>query len=155
MTDFEYKSLLLLIKENDIEIDKIIKQYILLLSELTKTTMLSKDAFMNNLSEISNIGCIYVCYNRENNKINIIATGTIIFEPKISRNGSYVGHIEDIVVDIKYRSLGIANKIIEKLFYLANEKNCYKVILNCNEKLTTFYEKNGFKKNGIQMSVYL
>ena len=31
---------------------------------------------------------------------------------------------------------------------------CYKVILDCKEELVDFYSKNGFNKNGNQMSKY-
>jgi glucosamine-phosphate N-acetyltransferase len=117
--------------------------------------MLSKEVFMNNLYEITTMGVIYVCYHKTNeNKIYIVGSGTIIFEPKIIRNGKSVGHIEDIVVHEKYRSLGISKRIMEKLFYFANEHNCYKVILDCNPRLSDFYEKLGFEKHGIQMSKY-
>jgi glucosamine-phosphate N-acetyltransferase len=88
------------------------------------------------------------------NKICIVGSGTIIIEPKIIRSGKSVGHIEDIVVDEKCRSMGISKRIMEKLFSFANENNCYKVILDCNPRLSDFYEKLGFEKHGIQMSKY-
>ena len=92
--------------------------------------------------------------NTIENKIYIVGSGTIIFEPKIIRNGKSVGHIEDIVVDEKCRSMGISKRIMEQLFVFANENNCYKVILDCNPRLSNFYEKLGFEKHGIQMSKY-
>ena len=49
MTKFEYTTLLQLIQANTTQIDEIIEQYILLLSQLTQTPMLSRDIFMNNL----------------------------------------------------------------------------------------------------------
>ncbi len=110
---------------------------------------------MNNLLQITNIGQIFVCYTTEENKICFLGSGTIIFEPKIIRNCKSVGHIEDIVVDNKHRNLGIAKKIIDKLLSLANEKKCYKVILDCKYKLHDFYEKLGFENYGVQMSKYL
>jgi glucosamine-phosphate N-acetyltransferase len=85
---------------------------------------------------------------------NLFFSPTDSFEPKIIRNGKSVGHIEDIVVDEKCRSMGISKRIIEKLFSFANEHNCYKVILDCNPRLSDFYEKLGFEKHGIQMSKY-
>jgi glucosamine-phosphate N-acetyltransferase len=117
--------------------------------------MLSKEVFMNNLYKITTMGVIYVCYHKTNeNKICILGSGTIIIEPKIIRSGKSVGHIEDIVVHEKYRSLGISKRIMETLFAFANENNCYKVILDCNPRLCDFYEKLGFEKHGIQMSKY-
>lgn len=155
MNSFEYTTLLQLIQANTTQTDEIIEQYILLLSQLTQTPMLSREIFMNNLYKITTMGVIYVCYHTTiENKICIVGSGTIIIEPKIIRNGKYVGHIEDIVVDEKCRSMGISKTIIEALFFFANESNCYKVILDCNPILSDFYEKLGFEKHGIQMSKY-
>lgn len=156
MYDFEYNTLWQVIENNNIQIEEIIESYIILLSQLTETPMLSKDEFMKKLFEIKNMGYIYVCYYKNvENKICIIGSGTIIFEPKIIRSGKYVGHIEDIVVDNNFRSMGISKKIIDKLNFLAKEKNCYKIILDCKTNLCDFYEKNGFERHGVQMSKYL
>ena len=156
MSDFEYNTLWQLIEENSSQVEEIIEQYIKLLSQLTEAPMLSKDEFMKNLLEIKNMGYIYLCYyTNTENKICIIGSGTIIFEPKIIRNGKYVGHIEDIVVDNNFRSVGISKKIIDQLIHLAKEKNCYKIILDCKANLCDFYEKNGFERHGVQMSKYL
>jgi len=153
--NFKYETLWQVIENNNSQIEEIIESYIILLSQLTETPMLSKDEFMKNLLEIKNMGYIYVCYKNVENKISIIGSGTIIFEPKIIRSGKYVGHIEDIVVDNNFRSMGISKKIIDKLVLLAKEQNCYKIILDCKTNLCDFYEKNGFEKHGVQMSKYL
>ena len=101
------------------------------------------------------MGEIIICYFLDNkDKINIIGSGTIIYEPKLIHGGKYVGHIEDIIVNEKYRSLGIAKSILTELKKNANRKDCYKVILDCSEENRGFYEKNDFLYKGIQMAVY-
>jgi glucosamine-phosphate N-acetyltransferase len=154
MNNFIYIPLNKFINDNKDKINEIINQYFSLLSQLTNTPIITNEEFINNLSQISNMGCIIICYTIIENNINIIGSGTIIFEPKIIRNGKNVGHIEDIVVDEKYRSMKIGTNIFNKLIELANERNCYKVILDCTEDVSGFYEKIGFKKHGIQMSKY-
>jgi glucosamine-phosphate N-acetyltransferase len=155
MIHFEYNTLWQLIQENPTHTDEIVEQYIVLLSSLTDTPVISKELFLRNLHEIQSMGLVYVCYCKTiENQLLIVGSGTIIFEPKIIRNGKYVGHIEDIVVSEKCRSMGIAKKIINDMISLAKEKGCYKVILDCNTRLSGFYEKLGFKKHGIQMSTY-
>jgi glucosamine-phosphate N-acetyltransferase len=156
MVKFEYISLLKLVQDdNNISTEEILEKYIVLLSQLTNVSDISKEKFIENLLQIENIGHICVCYfiNSENT-IEFIGSGTIIFEPKIIRNGKCVGHIEDIVVDKNYRSVGVAREIINELLSLAGDKNCYKVILDCKNNLSEFYEKLGFEKHGIQMSKY-
>jgi glucosamine-phosphate N-acetyltransferase len=86
---------------------------------------------------------------------DIIASGTIIIEPKIIRGGKSVGHIEDIVVKKEYRGNKIAQDIIEQLNGLARENNCYKIILDCAENVKKVYENYGFEEKGYQMAVYI
>ena len=65
------------------------------------------------MEEICIIGEILICYILDNkDKITIIGSGTIIYEPKIIHGGKSVGHIEDIIVNEKYRNLGIARSIL-------------------------------------------
>ena len=136
-------------------ISEINNQYTELLSSLTKADKLSNDFFLQKIEEISTMGEIIICYYIDSiDKIHIIGTGTIIYEPKIIHNGKYVGHIEDIVVSEKHRNLGIARSILTELKKHAYVKDCYKVILDCSEENIKFYEKNDFIYKGAQMAVY-
>ena len=150
-----YKSFNEFIKNNKPSITEINNQYTELLSSLTKADKLSNDFFLQKIEEISTMGEIIICYYIDNiDKIHIIGTGTIIYEPKIIHNGKYVGHIEDIVVSEKHRNLGIARSILTELKKHAYVKDCYKVILDCSEENIKFYEKNDFIYKGAQMAVY-
>lgn len=91
----------------------------------------------------------------ESNETKIIGMGTLLLEPKIIHNFGTVAHIEDIVVDKKYRGINIGKQIINHLIQLSKDKNAYKVILNCNEKNIEFYKKCGFYKNEIEMRLDL
>ena len=77
----------------------------------------------------------------------IIATITLILEPKFIHDGKFVGHIEDVMVIKKYRNKKIGTLIINKILDHAKSHNCYKTILNCNDNTKIFYEKLGFKKS--------
>ena len=85
----------------------------------------------------------------------IIASGTVIFEPKIIRGGKYVGHIEDIVVSKSYRKQGISQEILRRLMAASTRKGCYKTILDCECNVNSVYEKAGFTEKGVQMAYYL
>jgi glucosamine-phosphate N-acetyltransferase len=90
---------------------------------------------------------IYVAYT--NNKI--VGTITLLVEPKIIHNAGKVGHIEDVVVHTKYRKKGIGKLLIDHVKIVAKEKECYKIILDCDEHNIGFYEKSGFKTKGVCM----
>jgi glucosamine-phosphate N-acetyltransferase len=89
-------------------------------------------------------------YELEN---KVVGLATVLIEPKFIHSGSKVGHIEDVVVSSKHRNLGIGKKLILKCLETAKENNCYKTILDCDDKNISFYEKLKFKKNGNCMRI--
>ena len=104
--------------------------------------------YVNNLPK--NIHHIIVEKNKE-----VIGTGKIILETKIIHNFQLVGHIEDIVIDSKFRGQNIGKQLIDYLINIAKNNNCYKVILHCNDKTSNFYKNLKFKNNNNQsMSLY-
>jgi glucosamine-phosphate N-acetyltransferase len=99
--------------------------------------------FKNKWFEISNNKFHKIYVIEFNNKI--VASGTLIVEPKFIRNCNYAGHLEDIVVDETTRGQGFARLIINKLLDISKELNCYRVTLNCHESKFGLYSKFGFK----------
>ena len=157
MSEFQYDTLLHIYQNNIENVEDIKSQYLTLLSFLANTPYVTIEDFVNQLIDISLMGDILVCYETdvENSKVNIIGSGTIIYEPKIIHGCKKVGHIEDIVVHKDYRCFGIAKNILQKLMDLGKNRNCYKIILDCKSELIPFYEKNGFHSHGVnQMSIY-
>jgi len=156
MSEIVYTQLIDLLNVNPNCIETIKENYLLLLSELTSTNYLENNIFLNNVERINKMGSIIVGVVKDirNDTFEIIASGTIIIEPKIMRDGKNVGHIEDIVVAKHMRGKGIASKIIVILKQIAKENDCYKVILDCNEQVKNIYIKNDFELKGIQMAKY-
>ena len=135
------------IHNNDIN-----KNILNILNQLSTTTNISKNKFFQFLRTLNNSHQIIVIEDIINNKI--IGMGSILIEQKIIHNMGKVAHIEDIVIDKNYRKMGLGSKIINKLKKIAKDNNCYKIILNCNEKLITYYEKYGFSQKNVQMAIY-
>lgn len=131
-------------------------KYMNLCRMLTESPDITDDDFYMNIISINHSGLLLIGYIGDPNSdfFEITATGTIFIETKIIRSGKSVGHIEDIIVHENFRGKGISKIIIESLKEYAESMNCYKVILNCNEEVMPIYEKSGFKKKGIQMSIY-
>lgn len=84
----------------------------------------------------------------------IIGSGTLIIEHKMTYGGCKMGHIENIFVSKNHRKKGHGETIVKYLIDYSNESGCYRVDLNCNSELQNFYEKNNFKCNCICMNIY-
>jgi glucosamine-phosphate N-acetyltransferase len=127
------------------------KNYLNLLSQLSTVDNITEQDFLNVFHSLNiNYHKIYVI---EHNN-NIIASGTLLIEQKFIHQCKCVGHIEDIIVDKNYRGNGIGKILIEYLICEAQEFNCYKVILNCDESSQLFYQKIGFESKNMEMSKY-
>lgn len=105
--------------------------------------------FLNSLNENHKI---FVIYDAEANQV--IGTATLLIERKIIHNMNRVGHIEDVVIDSRYRGQGLGKLIVQFITRFAKARGCYKVILNCIDANINFYEKNGFIKKGNEMANY-
>jgi len=137
-------------------VDIIKDKHLTLLSELSVVSELDTNLYLEHVKKISSMGAIFVSYidNPFSEKFDIIASGTIIIEPKLIRGGKSVGHIEDIVVKSTHRGKHISSDILNMLKTVAREKDCYKVILDCNEQVKRNYNRTGFEEKGIQMGIY-
>ena len=157
MATIKYSKLVELINFYPDKIDIIKEKYLTLLSELTKTSDLDTTTFYKKIELINEMGCIMIAYidNPTTDNFNIIASGTIIIEPKIIRGGKNVGHIEDIVIKEEYRRNSISKNILEILKSIAREKDCYKIILDCRKEIKNVYLKSEFKESGLQMSMHM
>ena len=133
--------------------DQLKKKYMVLLSILSITSEISETIFIQNVLEISERGCIFIGYIGipGNSDFEIISTGTLFLEIKLSHGGKSVGHIEDIIVHSDFRGKGISSIIINNLINESINKNCYKIILQCKTEICTVYERIGFIRNGIEM----
>lgn len=80
----------------------------------------------------------------------IVSTATIIMEKKL-RYQRLCCHIEDVAVRPEYRGKGYGKEMMDFCLKVAKANNCYKVKLNCSEKLISFYESCGFKENSVGM----
>ena len=119
---------------------------------------------LDNLREVSNLehnsakSILEGILENENHIVHvaeldgkIVGSTTLLIEQKFIHEGGFVGHIEDVVVKKEFEGQGIGMKLVLSLLDVANEKKCYKTILNCENELIQFYEKIGFKQKSNEM----
>ena len=81
----------------------------------------------------------------------IVGSTTLLIEQKFIHQGGLVGHIEDVVVDKNFQGQKIGEKIMKYLLEIAENRGCYKTILDCTDDVRPFYEKLGFKHTANEM----
>ena len=120
-----------------------------LLEQLTTVGSIEFNDFNKFVLSLSDNHMIKILkYNNE-----IAGMGTIFIENKIIHNFGKVGHIEDIVIEKKFRGCGFGKIMINHLTEIAKKQNCYKVILDCNDNNVAFYEKCNFVREGNMMTL--
>jgi dTDP-4-amino-4,6-dideoxygalactose transaminase/GNAT superfamily N-acetyltransferase len=123
-----------------------------------------KDSYLNLLDELINMrkdvrDTVFIEYlntlHKFNNKVFLIkysneicGTAKIFIEPKSYDN---VAHIEDVVINENYRHLKLGSELLKHLIDYSKNNNCYKIVLNCKENISKFYEFNNFIKESNQM----
>jgi glucosamine-phosphate N-acetyltransferase len=122
------------------------------LSNLSEIGKLANDTIRKReiLREIKNKN-YRIVIAEDNQNHQIIGSATLLIEQKFIHNGGKAGHIEDVVTRKGYEGKGIGREILKELIKIAKDNECYKIILDCDEKLVKFYEKIGFKKHSIMM----
>lgn len=81
----------------------------------------------------------------ENGKV--ISTCYCLIIPNLTRLGSSIAFVENVVTDSEYRGQGLGRKVMEKAIDFARENNCYKVILQSasfRKEAHQFYKNLGF-----------
>jgi dTDP-4-amino-4,6-dideoxygalactose transaminase/GNAT superfamily N-acetyltransferase len=102
---------------------------------------ISQEEFVDKFDNLS--GDIYVCTNYAK---QIIGTITVLVQNKV---GDPVIHLEDIVVDERWRGFGFGRRMVIEISKLYNVKTCHKIVLSCKPGLCTFYQSCGFVEDGI------
>jgi len=85
----------------------------------------------------------------------IIGTMTLMVEQKMIRWGAKAGHIEDVVTREWFEGNGIGKALMNVAIEEAKNCGCYKIILDCDNELTGYYEKFWFKNDGTFMRMYI
>lgn len=125
--------------------------FLKLLERLTVVGDISYGRFTEYLNSQNKNTTTYVI---EDTNQCLVATGTLILEKKYTHNLSVVGHIEDIVVSKDHSGKGLGKHLMTYLTRMAEDKQCYKVILNCKKDNISFYNKCGYVEKEVEMVKY-
>jgi len=85
----------------------------------------------------------------------VVGVTTLLVEQKLIHGGGRVGHIEDVAVSKGFEGKGVGSSLVKSAVQLAQDKGCYKVILDCKDDVVGFYEKAGFRRYEVGMRLDL
>ena len=137
----EVKMVLRELNENDLE--SLIKLYKQL--DDTNNDFTAEDARKIWKTEIEGNKKIKYFGAVENGKV--ISTCYCLIIPNLTRLGSSIAFVENVVTDSEYRGQGLGRKVMEMAIEFAREYNCYKVILQSasfRKEAHQFYKNLGF-----------
>ncbi|PKM76908.1 MAG: GNAT family N-acetyltransferase [Firmicutes bacterium HGW-Firmicutes-15] len=103
-------------------------------------------------NEIHNEPNLYFLVIEENGIV--VASCTLVIIKNLTRNLRPYGLIENVVTHSDFRKRGLGTKVLHEAIKIAQENNCYKVMLltgSKKEETLRYYEKAGFQrgiKNG-------
>jgi glucosamine-phosphate N-acetyltransferase len=80
-----------------------------------------------------------------------VGTATLLVEQKFIHHGGKVGHIEDVAVHRDRQLRGIGTRLVKHATEEARKLGCYKVILDCFERLAPFYARLGYRTFNVGM----
>lgn len=125
--------------------------YVETLKVLTTVGEITPELWKSVVSEWNALPQIYHPHVIINEAGTVVATGMLLIEKKLIHECGKVGHIEDIAVAKSEQGKKLGNSMISALTDLARKEGCYKVILDCSPHNVGFYEKCGYKNDGVEM----
>ena len=113
------------------------------LAHLTSAPVPTQDEFNQRLELLRARGVhTFVAVNAATGQV--VATSSLVVEPKLIRGLSFVGHVEDVVVDPQFQGRRLGARLMDAITACAKAQGCYKLILDATEANGAFYEKSGF-----------
>ncbi len=126
------------------ELDQLMNLY----KQLVDDEEIDDKTYLSNLwSEIMNDPNLYYFVAEQDGLL--VSSCTVAIIKNLTRGGRPYALIENVITHKEYRKCGYGKAVIEKAVQLAEQKNCYKVMLLTGRKdegVMSFYESCGFKR---------
>nr|XP_027204493.1 glucosamine 6-phosphate N-acetyltransferase-like [Dermatophagoides pteronyssinus] len=115
--------------------------FLTVLSQLTEVGDVSRERFDEIFDKMKTNGCYYVTVIEDLETNQIAGSATLFTEYKFIHGGGLRARIEDVVVDNKYRGQNLGVALVQTLKSLSKVLNCYKLTLDCNDRMISWYQK--------------
>lgn len=122
--------------------------FLQVLGQLTSVGEISREAWTQRWEEMKSCNSTYYVIVIEDTTVEggmVIGAATMVIEKKFIHSCGSVGRLEDVVVSDVYRGKQLGKLVVNTATLLAVKLGCYKVTLNCNDKMIKFYSSIGYK----------
>ena len=122
--------------------------FLQLLGQLTTVGDISREQWTQRWNEMKSCSSTYYVIVIEDTTVAgglVIGAATMVMERKFIHSCGSVGRLEDVVVSDAYRGRQLGKLVVSLASLLAVKLGCYKVTLNCNDKMIKFYSSLGYK----------
>merc|ERR1712215_22162 len=120
--------------------------FIELLGQLTSVGNISREEWERRFEEMKECkGTYYVVVIEDKTIGKVIGAATLVAEKKFIHSCGMVGRLEDVVVSDAYRGKQLGKLVVTVASLLATKLGCYKITLDCNDKMIKFYSSLGYK----------
>eukprot|EP00090_Calanus_glacialis_P035563 TRINITY_DN60693_c0_g1_i1.p1 TRINITY_DN60693_c0_g1~~TRINITY_DN60693_c0_g1_i1.p1 ORF type:complete len:213 (-),score=79.36 TRINITY_DN60693_c0_g1_i1:91-729(-) len=117
-----------------------------LLGQLTSVGNISREEWEVRFQAMKECqGTYYVVVIEDVNLARVIGAASLVAEKKFIHSCGLVGRLEDVVVSDVYRGKQLGKLVVAVTSLLATKLGCYKITLNCNDKMIKFYNNMGYK----------
>ncbi|GFT68757.1 probable glucosamine 6-phosphate N-acetyltransferase [Nephila pilipes] len=121
------------------------KGYLNLLSQLTRVGDVSEEKFRETFQEMKSCKNRYFVTVIEDLSTNqVVGTATLAIEKKFIHSAGLRARLEDVVVSNDYRGKQLGKLVVITIRLLAEHIGCYKITLDCKDKMVKFYKQFGF-----------
>merc|ERR1719320_969152 len=117
-----------------------------LLGQLTSVGNISREQWEARFQAMKScVNTYYVVVVEDVKLARVIGAATLVVEKKFIHCCGQVGRLEDVVVSDEYRGRQLGKLVVSITSLLATKLGCYKITLNCNDKMIKFYSAMGYK----------
>ena len=117
-----------------------------LLGQLTSVGNISRAQWETRFQAMKScVNTYYVVVVEDVKLARVIGAATLVVEKKFIHCCGLVGRLEDVVVSDEYRGRQLGKLVVSITSLLATKLGCYKITLNCTDKMIKFYTGLGYK----------
>merc|ERR1711981_240452 len=128
-----------------LQADDFDRGFIDLLKQLTSVGEVTENDFRERFQEMKTCkGTYYNTVIVDTNNDRVIGAASLIVERKFIHHCAKRGIIEEVIVSDLYRGKSLGRLIVKILIELGKSLGCYKITLNCTDKMIAFYQRLGF-----------